>query len=49
MGDDYALPFFNVELNNYSRVCKDKIKVYIDENGELGQHKLDWKAKTDHW
>ena len=48
VADAHALSYFNVELDNYIRVCKDEIKVYIAENGDPDQHKLDGEVKANH-
>ena len=38
--DDHALSYFNVEQNKYVRVDDGTIKVYISDNGDPSQYKL---------
>ena len=40
IADDHALSYFDVDVNNYVRVNKDKIKVSIAENGDPDQSLL---------
>ena len=40
LADDHALSYFNVKENKYVRVKNGKIKVYISDNGDPSQAKL---------
>ena len=40
LADDHALSYFNVDQNNYVRVKEGKIKVYINDNADLTNPKL---------
>ena len=48
IADEHALSYFNVEKDNYVRVCRGKIKVYIGENGDPDQAKLSGEVKASH-
>ena len=39
--DDHALSYFNIEKNEYIRVNNGKIKVYVAENGNPNEKKLE--------
>ena len=45
--DEHALSYFNLESDNYDRVCKDKIKVYIAEDGDPNNYKLNGEVKAE--
>ena len=46
LADAHALSYFSVEKDNYVRVSKGKIKVYIAENGDPDQYKLKGEIKA---
>ena len=46
LADAHALSYFSVEKDNYVRVGKDKIKVYIAENGDPDQYKLEGEIRA---
>ena len=45
--DEHALSYFNVEQNKYVRVNNGKIKVYIAENGDPDQAKLNTEINSE--
>ena len=45
--DEHALSYFNVEQNKYVRVNNGTIKVYIAENGDPDQAKLNTEINSE--
>ena len=46
IADDHALSYFDINKNNYVRVNEGKIKVYIAENGDPKQSKLNYEINA---
>ena len=48
LADDHALSYFNVKQNKYVRVNEGIIKVYISDNGDPDDAKLNAEIKASY-
>ena len=48
LADDHALSYFNVNENKFVRIKDGVIKVYISDNGDPSQYKLNSEIKAGY-
>ena len=48
LADDHALSYFNIKENKYVRIKEGNIKVYISDNGNPDQYKLNKEIKASY-
>ena len=48
LADDHALSYFNIKENKYVRIKEGNIKVYINDNGDPDQYKLNKEIKASY-